>query len=299
MAGKGLFAGAQLAVTPVTADDGSTIYQLQTSGTGGGAATVANGADVAEGATTDAAYTDATGAAAGSLVALHKGAYVLMKGTGTASQQVQGSTTRGATIAGSPVLAGGRGSSSAPAAVTAGQAVDAWYSLSGATVIAAGLNGTPNGGGSTVNLSYAINAATAPFGVLNYVWSGTSVIPVSGDASGTVMQPHALTASRWQFAGVTGGITDTSDVAIAAAAGASLRNYLTAIQFANTGIASEIVVKDGATVIWRGYALATTGDQQSVTFPVPLKGTANTALNVAMITTASATRVSAQGYTAA
>lgn len=107
----------------------------------------------------------------------------------------------------------------------------------------------------------------------------------------------ASAASSWNYAGVTGGITDTSDVTVKAAAGAGIRNYMTSIQYANTGVASEIVVKDGSTVIWRGYAPATTGAQSQIAFDPPLRGTANTALNVAMITTASATRVSAQGYT--
>lgn len=43
----------------------------------GGAATIANGADVAEGATTDTAYSDVTGAANGTLIGVSKGQYVL------------------------------------------------------------------------------------------------------------------------------------------------------------------------------------------------------------------------------
>lgn len=104
------------------------------------------------------------------------------------------------------------------------------------------------------------------------------------------------TSSSWQYAGAAGGITDTNDVAIAAASPGQ-RQYLTSIQYANTGVASEIVVKDGSAVIWRGYAPATTGAEVVVPFSVPLRSSINTALNVAMITTASATRVSAQGYT--
>ncbi|WP_027162335.1 hypothetical protein [Mesorhizobium sp. WSM1293] len=47
-------------------------------GGGGGAATIADGADVAEGARADAAYADGTGAAAGSVIALLKGAYAAL-----------------------------------------------------------------------------------------------------------------------------------------------------------------------------------------------------------------------------
>src|SRR5262249_41669914 len=51
-------------------------YSSGGGGGGGGAVTVADGADVAEGATTATAYADGTGAAAGTVVGLLKGAFV-------------------------------------------------------------------------------------------------------------------------------------------------------------------------------------------------------------------------------
>lgn len=104
-------------------------------------------------------------------------------------------------------------------------------------------------------------------------------------------------ATPWVYAGVTGGIVATTPNALKAAAGAGLRNYLTGIQFKNTSaVASEIEVRDGATVIWRGHASASMTVSDGWTFVPPLRSTANTALNVAMVTTATATIVSAQGY---
>jgi hypothetical protein len=149
-----------------------------------------------------------------------------------------------------------------------------------------------------------VKDATAATKTLVAEVSASDLIPVhraQGPAGGPVIvDPHAASASRWHYAGVTGGITDTSDVALAAAAGAGIRNYLTAIQFKNiSATASEIVVKDGSTVIWRGHAGASMTAMERIVFPVPLKGTANTALNVALLTTATATIVSAQGFTAA
>lgn len=129
-----------------------------------------------------------------------------------------------------------------------------------------------------------------------------TTIGAGGVASGTAANPvvtsNSAPADRWYYAGVTGGITDTADVVIKAAAGASVRNYLTRIQYANgaAAVSSEIVVKDGSTIIWRGWA-PQGGATVSIPFDPPLQSTANTAFNVAMITTASATRVSAQGYT--
>lgn len=113
----------------------------------------------------------------------------------------------------------------------------------------------------------------------------------------TLTQPFVAPASRWQFAGATGGITNTTAVAIAAAGGAGVRNYVTAIQYFNSAaVASEIEIRDGVTAIWRGYAPASMTQPVSITFNSPLRGTANTAVNVAVLTTATATRVSAQGY---
>jgi hypothetical protein len=50
-------------------------------------------------------------------------------------------------------------------------------------------------------------------------------------------------------------------------------------------------------VIWRGYALAA-GGGATITFPTPLKGTANTAINGAAVTTGSNIYFSASGFKA-
>lgn len=115
-----------------------------------------------------------------------------------------------------------------------------------------------------------------------------------------VVYPYALPGSTWQYAGPTGGITDTADDAIQAAGGAGVRHYLTALTVVNSHatVGTEVVIKDGSTVIHRGYAAAA-GGGYTLTFPTPLRGTAATALNVACITTGSATVVSASGFSAA
>lgn len=115
-----------------------------------------------------------------------------------------------------------------------------------------------------------------------------------------VVYPYAIPAETWQYAGPTGGITDTADDAIQAAGGAGVRHYVTSLTVVNSHatVSTEVVVKDGSTVIHRGYAAAA-GGGYALTFPTPLRGTAATALNVACITTGSATVVSASGYSAA
>lgn len=117
-----------------------------------------------------------------------------------------------------------------------------------------------------------------------------------------VTRPFAIPEQDWVYAAASGGIVNTTDVAIAAAAGAGLRRYLTgiSIQNASATVATEVVIKDGSTVIWRGYVgtSALLNSAVSVVLPTPLKTTANTALNVACITTGAAVYVNAQGYTA-
>lgn len=111
-----------------------------------------------------------------------------------------------------------------------------------------------------------------------------------------VTKPFAIPESDWQF-GCTAVVSNTTDLVVKAAAGAAIRNYITGISYQNTNAtATEVVIKDGATVVWRGYAAASMSVPAVVTFPTPLKGTANTAVNFANITTAASVYVNAQGF---
>lgn len=103
-------------------------------------------------------------------------------------------------------------------------------------------------------------------------------------------------ASPWSYAGITGGIVDTNPVTMAAAQ-TGVRNFLSNLQYANkSATASEIVIQDNATVIWRGYAPASASTVQTFTFDPPLFTSVNSPLKVALVTTATATIVSAQGF---
>lgn len=92
----------------------------------------------------------------------------------------------------------------------------------------------------------------------------------------------------WAYAAAASGIvSSTADVAIKAAAGAGVRNYLKTLSIETDALsaATEIVVKDGAsTVIWRGKLQAAVLSGRTITFDPPLRGTANTAMNVALLT---------------
>ena len=131
------------------------------------------------------------------------------------------------------------------------------------------------------------------------VGSGDAVRALATLLGKQVVYPYAIPAETWQYAGPNGGITDTADDAIQAAGGAGVRHYLTALTVVNSHatVGTEVVIKDGSTVVHRGYAAAA-GGGYALTFPTPLRGTAATALNVACITTGSATVVSASGFSA-
>ena len=113
----------------------------------------------------------------------------------------------------------------------------------------------------------------------------------------TVRQ-YTIPELEWSYASAAGGVVNTTDVAIAAAAGAGLRRYITSMTLSNnSATATEVVLKDGATIIWRGH-LPANAPMSEVLFSNPLKTTANAALNFACITTAAAVYVNAQGHTA-
>lgn len=112
-----------------------------------------------------------------------------------------------------------------------------------------------------------------------------------------VTMPYSIPENT--VSGVTAAMTGTGDTSVIAAAGAGLRNYITSLMVTNSHATTGTVVelKDGTTVIWRGYA-APAGGGFAIAFPKPLRGTANTAVNAANVTTASNTYVCAAGFKA-
>ena len=114
-----------------------------------------------------------------------------------------------------------------------------------------------------------------------------------------IVKPYSIPEADWQFACAAGGIINTTDVVAKAAGAAGIRNYVTGLQLRNTNaVATEFVVKDGATVIWRGQLPASMVGAEDFTFATPLRGTAATAINVACVTTGAAVYANLQGYQA-
>lgn len=133
--------------------------------------------------------------------------------------------------------------------------------------------------------------------------SGSSnCVPVPGDSNGTVAQP-ALSSAFWSYAPPVGGITNSSTaVVVRNAAGAGVRNYVLSMQCTATalGAATELVVLDGATVVWRTQiGTAGTPSVADISFNPPLRGTANTAVSIQTVTASvtGSVHCNLQGYT--
>ena len=118
-----------------------------------------------------------------------------------------------------------------------------------------------------------------------------------------VVLQGAVPALTWSYAAAAGGLVNTTGVTARVAGGAGVRNYIKSAQVINSHatISTEVLIRDGAagTVLHRGWAQAA-GGGFSATFDPPLRGTANTLVEIAEVT-ATATAgvlVNAQGYTA-
>ena len=137
-------------------------------------------------------------------------------------------------------------------------------------------------------------ATAAPVTVTN----GQGIDQIATTYGVAIVRPWSIPELCWLYAAASGGITNTTDVAIASAAGAGLRRYLVRLTLSNnSATATEVVIKDGSTVIARLHMAANTGNVPFM-FDPPLSTTANTALNVACITTGAAVYANAQGFTA-
>lgn len=112
-----------------------------------------------------------------------------------------------------------------------------------------------------------------------------------------IVQLNSIPELTWQN---TATLTTTADAVVKAAAGAGVRNYVTDISFQNTNATiTGIVIKDGATDIARFNAPANMAVPAVITFSTPLRGTANTALNVAALVTGANVLVNTAGFTGA
>lgn len=173
--------------------------------------------------------------------------------------------------------------------------------INGHTTLEGGVNGSQSIGG-TVATNVAITANPINLGAQAVSSENSAVttarqVQLVADLVGKlIVLPYANPENF--VLGVTAAIIDTTNTSVIASAGGSLRNYITSILVTNSHatVSTLVEIRDGATtVIWRGYALAA-GGGFSITFPVPLRGTAATAVTASCITTGSNVYVSCTGF---
>lgn len=155
---------------------------------------------------------------------------------------------------------------------------------------------------TTQNVSGSVVATqgTTPWAVTNVgsiiSLNVGSVITVSKDSS--VISRNAPIAS-WVSGTADFRSNTGASVAVVAAAGANISNYITGVQVANYGPASVLVTLAGApnggSIL--GYTIAPIGGGSNIVYANPLKTGANTPFT-ASINGVSSVLVSAQGFTA-
>lgn len=119
-----------------------------------------------------------------------------------------------------------------------------------------------------------------------------------------IVKPYATGSQDWAYAAASGGISNTTNPVLLVAATASLRNYLNSCQISSDalGAATELVIRDGSagTVLTR-MKINTAGlSPTNIEFPMPLKSSVNTLLEVATLTATvtGGIYINCQGYTA-
>jgi hypothetical protein len=115
-----------------------------------------------------------------------------------------------------------------------------------------------------------------------------------------IVRPYSIPDADWQYAAASGGIVDNVAVAVKAAGGAAVRNYVTGltVQNVHATVATEFLVLDGATPLARVYLPALMTNAMTINFPTPLRGTAVTAVNIQCVTTGAQVYANLQGYAA-
>lgn len=115
-----------------------------------------------------------------------------------------------------------------------------------------------------------------------------------------VVKPYGLPESDWQYAAGAGGITNTAVVQIKNSPGAGLRNYITELSIQNGSalgiLATEFIVSDGTSVLYRGFCGI--GSNVQLFFNTPRRAAINSALTVQCLTAGAAIYVNSAGYVA-
>jgi hypothetical protein len=184
--------------------------------------------------------------------------------------------------------------------ITAGRGQSVAGQGLGVNVLSAPTLTTVGGQARNTNGAVPVMVATGLSANPSAVTSGRVVDLLATLIGALVNKPFSIPEADWQYAGAAGGITGTADVVLKAAAAAGIRNYVTSIDLRNAHatVATEVVIKDGSSVMWRQMLPAAMAAPVNIVFPTPLRGSAATAVNFACLTTGAQVYVNVQGYAA-
>ena len=124
--------------------------------------------------------------------------------------------------------------------------------------------------------------------------SGQTVRQIGTTLGRSVDTEQNVPGLTWQYAAASGGETGTSDVTIASAVVGS-RHYIKSVDVVNkSATGTEVVLKDGSTVIWR----TSLGQNEGITrvFSPPLRCSSSAIPKFANITTGAQVYLNATGY---
>lgn len=117
-----------------------------------------------------------------------------------------------------------------------------------------------------------------------------------------VKKPYGSAESDWLATSGTTPLATTTSTALKTAGAATIRNYATGVQLYNSSatVSTTVSILDGASVLWTGFVPAQTialvQPRNNITFPVPLRGSTATAMNIQCGTTGAAVYYNVQGY---
>lgn len=203
-----------------------------------------------------------------------------------------------------PLLMGGYASAAAPPNVSAdGDAVEAWFLRNGAQSIhIASQQNTLAVEGETAN---GVIQGGRPVSMGGLARSTDRTPEVDGDAIRLVADvlgkiinlPYSVPGNLVRGAAT---LTLTSNVAVIAAPGIGIRNYILSVSGSNTNTTTDVRVdiKDDTT-IFASFFCAAGGGGFSHQMPGGVRLAANVALNMALSVAVTDVRVSAQGYKSA
>lgn len=229
---------------------------------------------------------------------------------GSQNVVARGNVASGATDSGNPIKVGGVYRATLPT-LTDGQRSDLQVGADGGLRIRIGGVQSPAdanaNGGFGIKFTADNGTSSGAAWTIPFLFNGTTWDRQRGDTNGTVIQV-GVSSTFWNYTSGTSPILSntTTAVTIKAAAGASVRNYIDSIQLTTTAFTTGVplAIRDGAsgTILW-AVDVPAAGFLNPVTinfFP-PLKGTANTLLEIVTTTANTTGTVTAnvQGHTGA